>query len=119
MKVKGSVIPPVPFSVEQQPKKPDMALVRFYENVEPYTEEIDGMTSSGYIYDEYHLELTWYPALAVDIEGNFDVYFEQAKLTEEETPEAKQREADKREAQLVYTAIMTDTLLPEEDEDDV
>lgn len=118
MKVKGSINPGT-FTVEQIPNHPDKALARFFEHVKPYREEHDGDVVEGYIYDEYHLELPYYPALAVDIEGNFDVYFEQAKLAEQETPEAKHREAERREAQIFWTAMQTDTLLPEEVEADV
>lgn len=84
MKVRGDLAPGV-FTLEEQPKKPGIFLVRFYENVHPFFEERDGHSYSGYEYDEYHLELAGYDGLADDIRNSLDGYLAQAKLLEAET----------------------------------
>lgn len=97
MKVRGDLAPNSAFSLEEQPKKPGHFLVRFYENVHPFSEERDGHSASGYEYDEYHLELTGYEGLADDIRSNYDGYLAQAKLLEAETktiPDLQQKVAD-------------------------
>lgn len=97
MKVRGDLAPNSAFSMEEQPKKPGHFLVRFYENVHPFSEERDGHSASGYEYDEYHLELTGYEGLADDIRSNYDGYLAQAKLLEAETktiPDLQQKVAD-------------------------
>ena len=97
MKVRGDLAPSSVFSLEEQPKKPGHFLVRFYENVHPFSEERDGHSASGYEYDEYHLELTGYEGLADDIRSNYDGYLAQAKLLEAETktiPDLQQKVAD-------------------------
>ena len=57
MRVRGDNAPSNAFSLEEQPNKPGVALVRFYENAEPFEEKRDELTISGWVYDEYHLEL--------------------------------------------------------------
>jgi len=74
--------------MEAQPQKPGFVLVRFYENVKPFEETRDGLTISGYEYDEYHLELADTGDLQGDILNLFEYYFEVAKQQEEEVQEA-------------------------------
>ena len=57
MKVRGDNAPANAFSLEEQPDKPGYCLVRFYENVTPFSETQGELTVSGFEYDEYHLEL--------------------------------------------------------------
>lgn len=94
MKVRGDNAPANAFSLEEQPDKPGFCLVRFYENVAPFSETEGELTISGYEYDEYYLELPFYDGISDDILGNFDGYFAQAKLAEAETetiPKLKQQ----------------------------
>lgn len=69
MKVRSDNAPGRAYSVEAQPKTPGRVLVRFYENVEPFTEEMDGESVSGFEYDEHRLEL--------QNSGNIDEYVAQ------------------------------------------
>ena len=55
MRVRGDNAPSNAFSLEEQPNKPGVALVRFYENAEPFEEKRDELTISGWVYDEYLL----------------------------------------------------------------
>ena len=68
MRVRGDNNPGT-FSVEAMPNKPGWCLVRFYENAQEYTEELDETTITGWEYDEYHLEQ---PTISQeDIPGGF------------------------------------------------
>ena len=78
MKHRGDKAPGA-FTMEEQPKNPGYVLIRFYENVAPFSETVDGISRSGYEYDEYYLKLKFYEGLSIDILNNYDVYFEQAK----------------------------------------
>lgn len=84
MRVRGDLAPSNAFTLEEQPKKPGVFLVRFFENVQPFEETKDNLTVSGYEYDEYHLELSGYDGLFDDILNSFDGYMAQAKLLEAE-----------------------------------
>lgn len=97
MRVRGDNAPSNAFTLEEQPKKPGFALVRFYENVKAFEEKHDELTTSGYEYDEYHLELPLYDGLTDDILNSFDGYLAQAKLLEAESktiPTLQQQVAD-------------------------
>lgn len=48
---------------------PATALVRFYENVAPFSETQGELTISGFEYDEYYLELPFYDGIYDDILG--------------------------------------------------
>lgn len=100
MRVRGDNAPSNAFTLEEQPKKPGFALVRFFENVQAFEETQGDLTISGHEYDEYHLELPLYDGLADDILNNFDGYLAQAKLQEAEgqtIPTLKQQVADLEE----------------------
>jgi len=86
MRVRGDLQPSNAFTLEAQPKRPGFVLVRFYENAAPFEETKDGLTISGWEYDEYHLEMADTGALQDDILNNFDALLAQAKAEEE--PEA-------------------------------
>lgn len=88
MKVTADFPPESRFTVEPIPNKKGFCLARFYDNVEEYSQVMDGETTTGWQYDEYHLELRNSGSLKKDIEGNYDVYFKEAKrLAEQLTPE--------------------------------
>lgn len=78
------------------PNRRGWSLARFYENAREYTEsrEDGGPPIHGWEYDEYHLELRSTGYLAADIEGNFDVYFREAKRL------AEKLDADQVEAKV-------------------
>lgn len=82
MRVRGDN-KPAAFTVERQPKKPGRCLVRFYENAQEYTETADGHSTSGWEYDEYHLEMAESACHQADIEANYDTLLAQAKQAEE------------------------------------
>ena len=79
MRVRGDLPPSNAFSLEAQPNKPGFVLARFYENAAPFEDKMDGLTISGYEYDEYHLELADTGDLQSDILNNYDYYFGVAK----------------------------------------
>ncbi len=88
MRVRGDNAPPNAFTYEAEPKKPGFVLARFYENVAPFEETRDGLTMSGFEYDEYHLELADTGDLQSDILNNYDHYFGVAKQMDAEREEA-------------------------------
>ena len=86
MRVRGDNAPSNAFTLEEQPKNPGFFLVRFYENAQEFSETRDGLTITGWEYDEYHLEQ---PTISQeDIEGNLEVYLRAAKEAEV-TPESR------------------------------
>lgn len=106
MRVRGDNNPGT-ISIEAIPNKPGWCLVRFYENPQEYTEELDETTITGWEYDEYHLEQ---PTISQeDIEGNLEVYLRAAKEAEV-TPESRlkdveQNKADKQEVTAVWDSM--------------
>ena len=69
MRVRGDNAPSNAFTLEEQPKKPGFFLVRFYENAQEFSETRDGLTITGWEYDEYHLELADTGSLSEDLES--------------------------------------------------
>ena len=114
MRVRGDNAPSNAFSLEEQPNKPGVALVRFYENAEPFEEKRDELTISGWVYDEYHLELADTGSLEEDVLNNYDALLEQAKAAEAENEDGgseglearvdalESGKADKDEVQAVW-----------------
>lgn len=87
-----------------------IALVRFYENAKPFEEKRDELTISGWVYDEYHLELNIYDGLSEDILGNYAGYLAQAKLHEAEgktIPSLQQQVADLETDKAALTEKVT------------
>lgn len=105
MRVRGDNAPSNAFSLEEQPNKPGVALVRFYENAEPFEEKRDELTISGWVYDEYHLELADTGSLSEDVLANFDTLLAQAKAAE--TP-AEQGDLESRVTTLEETSASKD-----------
>lgn len=111
MKHRGDNAPANAFTLEEQPKRPGFVLVRFYENVQPFTETQGDLTISGFEYDEYYLELEYYDGLQDDILSNYDNLLAQAKAAgvSEETEDIEVRvavletdKADREEVQAVW-----------------
>ena len=114
MRVRGDVQPSNAFTVEEQPKKPGFCLVRFFENPQEFSEEKEGLTVSGWEYDEYHLELADTGSLEEDVLNNYDALLEQAKAAEAENEDGgseglearvdalESGKADKDEVQAVW-----------------
>lgn len=90
MKVKGDNAPSGAFEVEPHPQKPGIAVVRFFENAQPFEEKSSDLTTKGWEYDEYRLEMPLYDGLTLDVAAAYDSYLAQAKAEEEEAkgPEA-------------------------------
>lgn len=105
MRVRGDNAPSNAFSLEEQPNKPGVALVRFYENAEPFEEKRDELTISGWVYDEYLLELADTGSLSEDVLANFDTLLAQAKAAE--TP-AEQGDLESRVTTLEETSASKD-----------
>lgn len=78
MKVWGDVQPTNRFFLDNA--YPGKSVVRFYENVQPYTETHDDVIINGWEYDEYILEMP--RSTQADIETNFDALLQQAKARE-------------------------------------
>lgn len=111
MRVRGDVLPIGSFTLEEQPNKPGFCLVRFYENAEPFTETKDGLTVSGYQYDEYHLEMEDTGDLETDVSNNYETLLAQAKALEGDSSPASLEErvntleaekADRGDVQAVW-----------------
>lgn len=114
MRVRGDVQPSNAFTLEEQPKKPGYYLVRFFENAQEFSEEKEGLTVSGWEYDEYHLELADTGSLEEDVLNNYDALLEQAKAAEAENEDGgseglearvdalESGKADKDEVQAVW-----------------
>lgn len=105
MRVRGDVQPSNAFTLEEQPKKPGFFLVRFYENAQEFSETRDGLTITGWEYDEYHLELADTGSLSEDVLANFDTLLAQAKAAE--TP-AEQGDLESRVTTLEETSASKD-----------
>lgn len=102
MKVKGDNAPSGAFEVEPHPQKPGVAVVRFFENAQPFEEKSGDLTTKGWEYDEYLMEMPLYDGLTLDVAAAYDSHLAQAKAEEEE---AKGPEA----SLLVLKAAQTDT----------
>ena len=114
MRVRGDVQPSNAFTLEEQPKKPGYYLVRFFENAQEFSEEKEGLTVSGWEYDEDHLELADTGSLEEDVLNNYDALLEQAKAAEAENEDGgseglearvdalESGKADKDEVQAVW-----------------
>ena len=107
MRVRGDNAPSNAFTLEEQPKKPGFFLVRFYENAQEFSETRDGLTITGWEYDEYHLELADTGSLSEDVLANFDTLLAQAKAAE--TP-AEQGDLESRVTTLEETSASKDDL---------
>lgn len=105
MRVRGDNAPSNAFTLEEQPKKPGFFLVRFYENAQEFSETRDGLTITGWEYDEYHLELADTGSLSEDVLANFDTLLDQAKAAE--TP-AEQGDLESRVTTLEETSASKD-----------
>lgn len=87
MKVKGDNAPSGAFEVEPHPQKPGIAVVRFFENAQPFEEKSGDLTTKGWEYDEYRLEMPLYDGLTLDVAAAYDSYLAQAKAEEESKTE--------------------------------
>lgn len=105
MRVRGDNAPSNAFTLEEQPKKPGFFLVRFYENAQEFSETRDGLTITGWEYDEYHLKLADTGSLSEDVLANFDTLLAQAKAAE--TP-AEQGDLESRVTTLEETSASKD-----------
>ena len=105
MRARGDNAPSNAFTLEEQPKKPGFFLVRFYENAQEFSETRDGLTITGWEYDEYHLELADTGSLSEDVLANFDTLLAQAKAAE--TP-AEQGDLESRVTTLEETSASKD-----------
>lgn len=100
MRVRGDVQPSNAFTLEEQPKKPGYYLVRFFENAQEFSEEKEGLTVSGWEYDEYHLELADTGSLEEDVLNNYDALLEQAKAAEAENEDGGSDDLEERVAAM-------------------
>lgn len=82
MKVKGDNAPSGAFEVEPHPQKPGVAVVRFFENAQPFEEKSGDLTTKGWEYDEYLMEMPLYNSLTLDVAAAYDSYLAQAKAEE-------------------------------------
>lgn len=82
MKVKGDNAPSGAFEVEPHPQKTGIAVVRFFENAQPFEEKSGDLTTKGWEYDEYRLEMPLYDGLTLDVAAAYDSYLAQAKAEE-------------------------------------
>lgn len=108
MKVKGDNAPSGAFEVEPHPQKPSFAIVRLFENPEPFEEKQGELTFKGWEYDEYHLELPLYDALALDVAAAYDGYLAQAKAEEEEAKGPEVSLLELKAAQADTDALVVD-----------
>ena len=104
MRVTGDNAPLNAFSVEEQPKHPGYFLIRFYENIQPYSSDKGDTSTNGYEYDEYYLEIENRQDLTSYIQAHFDELFAEAKLagTDTRTAQEKRTWAYANELSVVY-----------------
>lgn len=92
---------PEKFTLETMPNRPGWSLARFYADVEPYTEDENGETVHGYVYDEYQLELRDTGGLEKDIANSYGMYLREAKrLAEKRTPDQIEEDVKALEAEM-------------------
>lgn len=127
MKVKGDNAPSGAFEVEPHPQKPGIAVVRFFENAQPFEEKSGDLTTKGWEYDEYRLEMPLYDGLTLDVAAAYDGYLAQAKAEEEEAkgPEvsllelkAAQTETDEMAVDQEYRITMLELGVSDTDDTD-
>ena len=87
MKVKGDNAPSGAFEVEPHPQTPHVAVGRVFENAQPFEEKTGDLTTKGWEYDEYRLEMPLYDGLTLDVAAAYDSYLAQAKAEEESKTE--------------------------------
>ena len=99
MKVKGSKAPSGAYNIEPQPNKPGYMMVRFYENVEEYTDD----DFTGWQWDEYSVLVLNRDGLAAEVESNLAFWVQLAKDAEASAieREARRIEHEQKEAALV------------------
>lgn len=121
MKVRGDIQPAASFSLAPIPNRPGYVLARFYENAKLYTDTRDGETVSGYEYDEYRMTLLQTATLEAEIEAQYSMYLEQAKLNElQQAPfnpldyRRHTQALNRNAANIDYVAMMAGVDLPEE-----
>lgn len=107
MRVRGDKQPSNAFTLEEQPNHPGFVLARFFENAKPFTETKNGLTTSGYQYDEYHLELQDRPGLDGDVLDQFNAYLNEAKLQEAEEKVIPDLKAQVTQLEVEKTALET------------
>ena len=107
MKVKGNAKPDTEFSLEKIPKKIGKSLVRFFQNI---TEEKDGEKTTGWSWDEYHLEMNTYGGLSADVAANVAQLMAQAKAAEdaENAIPDLQTSASQLRSDIEYISMMTE-----------
>ena len=111
MRVRGDMLPSGPLTLEEHPGKSGSYMVIFVEKSEPFEETKDGLTISGYQYDEYHLEMEDTGDLEADVSNNYETLLAQAKALEGDSGPASLEErvntleaekADRGDVQAVW-----------------
>lgn len=88
-------------------------MVRFFQNIKEFSEEKDGVKTSGWEWDEYHLEMSSYGGLADDIAANIAQLLTQAKAIEDEKniiPDLQTNQSQMR-SDIEYLSMMTEVEL--------
>lgn len=96
--------------MEAIPKKLGKSMVRFFQNIKEFSEEKDGVKTSGWEWDEYHLEMSSYGGLADDIAANIAQLLTQAKAIEDEKniiPDLQTSQSQMR-SDIEYLSMMTE-----------
>lgn len=96
--------------MEAIPKKLGKSMVRFFQNIKEFSEEKDGVKTSGWEWDEYHLEMSSYGGLADDIAANIAQLLTQAKAIEDEKniiPDLRTSQSQMR-SDIEYLSMMTE-----------
>ncbi len=99
--------------MEAIPKKLGKSMVRFFQNIKEFSEEKDGVKTSGWEWDEYHLEMSSYGGLADDIAANIAQLLTQAKAIEDEKniiPDLQTNQSQMR-SDIEYLSMMTEVEL--------
>lgn len=103
--------------MERQPDKPGFVRVRFYENVQAFSEQDGELTISGYEYDEYRIEVRDNGRVHDFVLQNFDRLLAQAKVEEvEPEPEPTMAELKAENAALTQRVETLEDALCEVDE---
>lgn len=92
--------------MERIPKKLGKSLVRFFQNIK----QVTGEASTGWEWDEYHLEVNTYGGLSEDVAANVAQLMAQAKAAEDEQnaiPDLQSGQSQLR-SDIEYISMMTE-----------
>ena len=92
--------------VERHPQRPEIAIVRLFDNPTEYEQLQQEATVTGWEYEEYLLEVPYYDGLVADVNAAYEGWLAQAKAAED---------AKDPMAKLMAAQDSTDTLVVDQE----